>query len=66
VADSSEHGNKPFVAIPQVGWFVASQGTGLSPGQFVWDLWWMEWHWDRFFCSPLIFPHHYHSTNAQY
>jgi hypothetical protein len=34
---------------------VASHGAlnavarGLILGQFVWDLWWTKWHWDRFF-----------------
>jgi len=23
---------------------------GSLVGQSVWDLWWTEWHWARFFC----------------
>jgi hypothetical protein len=30
-------------------------GTGSIPGQSVWDLWWTEWHWDRFFPRVLRF-----------
>jgi hypothetical protein len=25
------------------------RGPGSIPGQFVWDLWWTKWHWDRVF-----------------
>jgi hypothetical protein len=26
-----------------------------GPGQFMWDLWWTNWHWDRFFSKFLGF-----------
>jgi len=26
-------------------------GLGLIPGQWMLDLWWTKWHWDRFFCE---------------
>jgi hypothetical protein len=25
-----------------------------SRGQFMWDLWWAKWHWDRFFPPRVI------------
>jgi hypothetical protein len=28
----------------------------FAPGQFVWDLWWTEWHWNRFISEFLGFP----------
>jgi hypothetical protein len=28
-------------------------GPGSHPGQFIWDLWWTNWHWDRF-VSPNV------------
>jgi hypothetical protein len=39
-------------------------GAHLHPGQSIWDLWWTEWHWDRFFLSSVVFPIRYHSTVA--
>jgi hypothetical protein len=24
-------------------------GPGSMPGQSMWDLWWANWHWERFF-----------------
>jgi hypothetical protein len=30
----------------------------------MWDLWWTEWHWDRFFLNTSISPAIYHSTNG--
>jgi len=33
-----------------VSWPVYQRGGLASdPGQSVFDLWWTEWHWDRFF-----------------
>jgi hypothetical protein len=31
-------------------------GPGSCPGQSMWDLWWTEWHWDRFFTEFFDFP----------
>jgi hypothetical protein len=28
---------------------------GLILGQFLWDWWWMKWHWDRFFSECFSF-----------
>jgi hypothetical protein len=39
-------------------------GSGLIPGQSVWDLWWTKWHWDRFFPEYLVFRCQFHSTGA--
>jgi hypothetical protein len=30
----------------------------------VWDLWWIKWHWHRFFPPVLQFPPVYRTTNA--
>jgi hypothetical protein len=30
----------------------------------MWDLWWTEWHWDRFFSELSVFPCQFHSTGA--
>jgi hypothetical protein len=31
----------------------------------MWDLWWIKWHWDRFFSDFFGFPQSiYHSTAA--
>jgi hypothetical protein len=27
----------------------SSFSPGSIPGQFMWDLWWTKWHWERFF-----------------
>jgi hypothetical protein len=38
-------------------WFVTrflSWGLISMPGQSVWDLWWTEWHWGRFFSAYFI------------
>jgi hypothetical protein len=40
-------------------------GLGLIPAQYMWDLWWTKWHWDRFPPpSTLVFPRQFHSTGA--
>jgi hypothetical protein len=26
------------------------------PGQYMWDLWWTKWYWDRFFPEYFGFP----------
>jgi hypothetical protein len=26
-----------------------AEARGSIPWQFMWDLWWRKWHWDRFF-----------------
>jgi hypothetical protein len=31
-------------------------GPGLIPGQVMWDLWWIERHWDRFSASTSVCP----------
>jgi hypothetical protein len=31
-------------------------GPGSIPGQSMWDLWWTQWHWDRFFTEYFGFP----------
>jgi hypothetical protein len=31
-------------------------GPVSLPGQFMWDLWWTKWHWDRFFSESFGFP----------
>jgi len=33
------------------GWSPTSRrrGRGSIPGQYTWNLWWTEWHWDRIF-----------------
>jgi hypothetical protein len=33
-------------------------------GQSIWDLWWTEWHWDRFSSSTSVFPCQFNSTGA--
>jgi hypothetical protein len=30
----------------------------------MWDLWWTDWHWDRFFPEYFGFPLSVHSTSA--
>jgi hypothetical protein len=35
-----------------------SGGPGSSPGYSVWDLWWIKWHWDRYFGFPLSISFH--------
>jgi hypothetical protein len=42
---------------PCRGWgrcLPASHRWGLA--QSVWDLWWIKWHWDRFFFEFISFP----------
>jgi hypothetical protein len=29
-------------------------GPGSSPRQFMWNLWWTKWHWDRFSPSTSV------------
>ena len=47
-------------------------GTGSIPGQFLQDLWWTKWHWDRPFfeywtgSSLSISVLHSHSVSATY
>jgi hypothetical protein len=36
--------------------------TGLFPGQFKWDLWWMKWHGGRFSQITLVSPVNSHFT----
>jgi hypothetical protein len=31
-------------------------GPGPLPRQFMWDLWWTKWHWDRVFSQRFDFP----------
>jgi hypothetical protein len=31
-------------------------GPGSILGQFMWNLWWAKWHWDRFFPEFFGFP----------
>jgi hypothetical protein len=32
-------------------------GPGSRPGQYMWDFWCTEWHWDRYFVRVLrVFP----------
>jgi hypothetical protein len=31
-------------------------GPGSIPGKSMWDLWWIKWHWDRFFPECFGFP----------
>jgi hypothetical protein len=35
-----------------------------SQVQSMWDLWWTNWHWDRFFSELSVFPCQFHSTGA--
>jgi hypothetical protein len=41
---------------------------GFAPGQSMWDLWWTEWHWDRFFSElfgfTLSVSFHRRSSNS--
>jgi hypothetical protein len=30
----------------------------------MWDLWWIKWHWDRFYPRTSVFPCKFHSTGA--
>jgi hypothetical protein len=30
--------------------------TAEAPGQSMWNLWWTQWHWDRFFLEYFSFP----------
>jgi hypothetical protein len=30
-------------------------GSGSRPGQSMWYLWWIKWHWDRFFSDFFLF-----------
>jgi len=39
---------------------------GSVPGQYMWDLWWTKWHWDKFLSEYFVFPSHYYSTNTPY
>jgi hypothetical protein len=32
------------------------RGLGMHIGLSMWDLWWTEWHWDRFFPISLVSP----------
>jgi hypothetical protein len=38
-------------AVSRLRWLALSSqhgGPGLGSGQPMWDLWWTEWHWERF------------------
>ena len=38
-------------------WSASHQARPVSvPGQFVWDLWWWEWHWEIFLSQYFTFP----------
>jgi hypothetical protein len=39
-------------------------GTGSTPSQVTWDLWWTKWHWGRFSPSILTSPDNFHSTKC--
>jgi hypothetical protein len=41
-----------------------SGGPGSSTGQVMWDLWWIKWHWGRFYPSTLVSPANSHSTDC--
>jgi hypothetical protein len=36
----------------------------LIPGQSMWYLWWIKWHWDGFSPSTSVFPSQFRSTGA--
>jgi hypothetical protein len=43
------------------------EGPDSIPAQFMWDLWWTKWHWDRFFpeyfgFTPSVSFHRYSIT----
>lgn len=38
------------------------RGPVLILGQYVWELMWTEWHWDRLFLRASAFPCHYYYT----
>jgi hypothetical protein len=38
-------------------------GPGLFPGQVVWHLWWIKWHWGRFSPSTSVSPANSYSTD---
>jgi hypothetical protein len=46
---------------------------GFEPSQSMWDLWWTNWHWDKFFSSSVFLCQHIippslskHLANALY
>jgi len=39
--DSSRHGSGSY--LPPCH----REDWGLIPGQSMWDLWWIKWHWER-------------------
>jgi hypothetical protein len=59
---------RPHLAEPWLRLLVANlsrRRPGFAPGQYMWDLWWTKWHWDRFFSEFFRFPLSvYHSTVA--
>jgi len=46
-----------IVAVPWLGHFPAFHcgGPVLIPGQSVWDLWWINWQWNRCFSKYFSF-----------
>jgi hypothetical protein len=61
-------GLRQWKAVPWLRRLVA----GISPRRpgvrsqvkFMWDLWWTNWHWDKFFSELSVFPCQFHSTGA--
>jgi hypothetical protein len=54
-----------FITVPRTECPACHRGgPGWIPGQFMWDLWWKNWQWDRFvskharFGSPLLVSFH--------
>ena len=42
------------------GHLLAVEARVSIPGQPLWDIWWTQWHWDRFTSESVGFPlHHY-------
>jgi hypothetical protein len=39
-------------------------GPGSISGQFMWDLWWTKWHWDRPSSSTYVTRANPQSTNS--
>jgi len=58
-------------AVPWIRQFPASNrgGLGSISVQYIWDLWWTGWRWNKFPPPPTrtsIFPWQYHSTCAPF
>jgi hypothetical protein len=48
---------KQATAVQWLRWLVASLSPqSLYPDQFMWDLWWTNWYWDRFFYKFFVSP----------